>query len=246
MTHARGSRGWRRLLGAACLVWMSSAGHAAQTVATLDPMSMAARLQACTACHGAQGRAGPDGYYPRIAGKPREYLYNQLVNFRDGRRAYQPMQHLLQHLSDDYLRDMAAWFADQHPPYDTPATPRLSAAQMQRGQMLATQGDPSRKVPACTACHAASLTGMEPAIPGLLGLPHDYISSQFGAWTNGLRRSAAPDCMAQIAKLLTPEDISAVAGWLASQAPGSATPQPASAEPLPMACGTQAPAGARP
>ena len=31
---------------------------------------MAERTRACTACHGDQGRAGPDGYYPRLAGKP--------------------------------------------------------------------------------------------------------------------------------------------------------------------------------
>ena len=48
--------------------------------------TMAQRTLACTACHGEQGRAGPDGYYPRLAGKPAGYLYNQLVNFREGRR----------------------------------------------------------------------------------------------------------------------------------------------------------------
>ena len=44
--------------------------------------SIAQRVLACTGCHGAQGRAGPDGFYPRIAGKPAGYLYNQLLNFR--------------------------------------------------------------------------------------------------------------------------------------------------------------------
>ncbi|MBC7445185.1 MAG: c-type cytochrome, partial [Polaromonas sp.] len=32
--------------------------------------SMAQRTLACTACHGPQGRAAADGYYPRLAGKP--------------------------------------------------------------------------------------------------------------------------------------------------------------------------------
>src|SRR4051794_11756086 len=44
--------------------------------------TMAQRVLACTGCHGPQGRAAPDGYYPRIAGKPPGYLYNQLLNFR--------------------------------------------------------------------------------------------------------------------------------------------------------------------
>ena len=42
--------------------------------------SIAQRSLACTHCHGAQGRAAPDGYYPRLAGKPAGYLYNQLLH----------------------------------------------------------------------------------------------------------------------------------------------------------------------
>jgi len=57
--------------------------------------TIAQRTLACTACHGAQGSAGPDGYYPRLAGKPAGYLYNQLLNFRDGRRHYALMTQLV-------------------------------------------------------------------------------------------------------------------------------------------------------
>ena len=57
--------------------------------------SMAQRVQACTGCHGPQGRAASDGYYPRIAGKPAGYLYQQLLSFRDGRRQYALMANLL-------------------------------------------------------------------------------------------------------------------------------------------------------
>jgi len=61
--------------------------------------TMAQRTRACTACHGDQGRAGPDGYYLRIAGKSAGYLYNQLRNLRDGQRHYALMQGLLEPLS---------------------------------------------------------------------------------------------------------------------------------------------------
>src|SRR6188768_4281077 len=73
--------------------------------------SMAQRTLACTSCHGKEGRAGPDGYYPRIAGKPAGYLYNQLLNFREGRRHYGLMAGLLETLSDDYLAEIARHFA---------------------------------------------------------------------------------------------------------------------------------------
>ena len=46
--------------------------------------TMAQRMQACSVCHGKEGRATNAGYFPRIAGKPAGYLYNQLLNFRTG------------------------------------------------------------------------------------------------------------------------------------------------------------------
>ncbi len=48
--------------------------------------AMAQRVAACTACHGPEGRATSDGFFPRIAGKPAEYLYNQLINYKNGHR----------------------------------------------------------------------------------------------------------------------------------------------------------------
>ena len=84
---------------------------AASTVATVPASSMSSRVLACTACHGKEGRATPDGYFPRIAGKPAGYLANQLLNFRDGRRSYPQMGYLIEHLTDDYLREMAEHFA---------------------------------------------------------------------------------------------------------------------------------------
>ena len=62
--------------------------------------SIAQRTIACTACHGPEGRAAPDGYYPRLAGKPAAYLYQQLLNFREGRRHYGLMTQMVAPLSD--------------------------------------------------------------------------------------------------------------------------------------------------
>ena len=99
----------RAALAAAAGMAALAAGPAgAQQAESLRPDTMQARVAACTACHGDQGKAGTDGYYPRLAGTPRDYLYHQLLNFRDGRRQYRPMAHLLDGLPDDYLRERAA------------------------------------------------------------------------------------------------------------------------------------------
>jgi|SRR5450830_450044 len=224
----------------ALLVLCLSPALAASAPAQL-PDTIAQRVAACTACHGKQGRASSDGFYPRIAGKPEGYLFNQLTNFRDGHRQYPLMTYLLDHLSDAYLHEIAAYFSQQHPPYPAPQTTDATPAVLERGRNLVMNGDGSKKIPACIACHGQALTGVAPGIPGLIGLPRDYINSQFGAWRNGVRKAKAPDCMAQITQRLSREDINAASSWLAAQTvPPGAAPATAVTVKLPLSCGSVA------
>lgn len=182
------------------------------------PDTMAERVKACIACHGPEDKEGRDAYYPRIAGKPEGYLFNQLRNFRDGRRHYRPMGLLLENLPDQYLRDMAAYFASLKQAFPPPEPLPSSPAEIKLARRLVTQGDPVRKIPACIECHGKDLMGTAPFIPGLLGLPRVYIIAQFGNWQNGgLMRGQTPDCMSEIAKQLTTDEASAIAAWLAAQ-----------------------------
>ena len=195
--------------------------------------NMAERTRACTACHGDQGRAGPDGYYPRLAGKPAGYLHNQLRNFAEGRRHYGLMTRLMDPLSDAYMGDIAAHFASLHLPYPPPTPSRLEPARLARGQQIVRQGDASRGLPACAQCHGERLTGVLPHVPGLLGLPLDYLNAQLGAWQTGQRKAHAPDCMAEVVKRIPNEDVIAVSSWLASQPlPADTRPAPTPARPL--------------
>lgn len=234
--------GWLLALGLVC-------GHlAAQTASP----GLAKRMQACTTCHGAGstatvGRTANEVYFPRIAGKPAGYLYNQLLNFREGRRHYGLMVGLVEHQSDAALMEMAQYFAQLQLPYPEPQAPPAgtSPVLMQRGQQLALRGDASKGIAACASCHGSQLLGAEPAIAGLLGLPRDYLAGQLGAWQTGMRRAQAPDCMAQIAKKLSPDDVNAVVTWLAAQAVPQSGSQAAKAlpsvaalpAPMPMPCG---------
>ncbi len=230
-----------RLLAAALLCAAATAGAQAPTPRPFED-SMAQRSLACTHCHGAQGRAAPDGYYPRLAGKPAGYLYNQLLHFRDGRRHYGLMTQMLEPLTDAYLYEMALHFAALDLPYPEPLPAVGSRALVERGRVLVMQGDGARQLPACVQCHGPRMTGVLPNVPGLLGLPRDYLNAQLGAWKAGKRRAHAPDCMAQVVERMTPEDIEAVSSWLASQrVPADSKPAPriASAAGVPV-CGTAA------
>lgn len=195
-------------------------------LATAPDSNLAERTRACTACHGELGRAGPDGYYPRLAGKPAGYLHNQLRHFAQGQRQYGLMARLVAPLTDEYLGEIARHFASLELPYPRPVPSGLDEATLQRGRALVQSGDASRQVPACQSCHGQRLTGVQPHVPGLLGLPRDYLNAQLGAWQTGQRRAREPDCMAQVVKRLAPGDIAAVAGWLSSQAV-PADPHPA-------------------
>ena len=200
--------------------------------------TMAQRVLACTGCHGPEGRAAADGYYPRIAGKPTGYLYNQLVNFRDGRRPYALMSDLLAPLNDAYLREIAAHFAGLELPYPAAAPSDISPARRALAERLVTQGDAARGLPACTDCHGTAMTGTAPFVPGLVGLPRDYLNAQLGAWRNGKRVAQTPDCMAAIASKLAAEEIGLLSAWLAAQPPpAGAKPATAFVAALPIACG---------
>ena len=201
-----------------CVGFSAAAGFAIGADPINVPDTMAERVKACVICHGTEDRVGRDGYYPRIAGKPEGYLFNQLRNFRDGRRYYRPMALLLADVSDTYLLEMAAYFSALKQPYPPPERTAVTHDELRVARKLISQGDAARKIPACVECHGKQLMGTAPFIPGLLGLPRAYLIAQFGAWRNGgVIRGHTPDCMSEIAKQLTPEETTTLAAWLAAQ-----------------------------
>lgn len=231
----------RARLTLACLaLFVIHSGAVSAQSADQAPDTIAARVFACASCHGAQGQGTGDEYFPRLAGKPAGYLFNQLVAFRDGRRKYPPMNYLLEFLPDPFLKEMADYFAAQRPPLPAPSVPDVSNEILATGKALVTQGDLQRGIPACQGCHGPSFTGMEPAIPGLLGLRAKYISAQLGAWRYGTRTAAAPDCMQIVAGHLTENDVIAIAAWLSSlPAPADLSPALHGSLPMPLTCGSE-------
>lgn len=235
--HAR----TRSVLAGALVLWAALAHAQDEAVPAFSSLdSIEARVQGCVTCHGRGGQGTDNGNFPRIAGKPAGYLYNQLVAFRDGRRRYPPMNYLVAYLPDPYLREIAEYYAKQRPPFAPREARNVPAAVLARGRAIATAGDPAKGVPACVACHGAGLTGMEPGIPGLAGLRPTYIAAQLTRWRVGERTAAEPDCMKRIAGRLAEPDIAAVSEWLAAQqVPANASPESPNSVRMPLACGSQ-------
>jgi cytochrome c553 len=191
--------------------------HAADPGVSPPLDSIEQRVKPCTSCHGNEGRATREGYFPRIAGKPAGYLYNQLVNFRANRRHFPMMTYMAQLQLDDYLHEIADYFGGLRLPYPPPHPPPVSTQVLDRGRQLVMEGDKTLNIPACNSCHGLRLLGVTPAVPGLLGVSQDYLTAQLGAWRMGVRAAAPPDCMREIVQRMRTEDLHAATAWLASQ-----------------------------
>jgi len=226
---------------AAGLIFSATPFARGQTPAAPNPPdTMEARTAACGLCHGKSGEGTKDVYFPRLAGKPSGYLFNQLQAFHVGRRRYPPMNYLLEFLPEAYLQEIATYYAGLRPPLPAPEVPTVASEVLKRGEAIVTGGDAARNIPACVSCHGPSLTGLEPGIPALIGLRSRYISAQLGAWRYGTRTAPAPDCMQLVAARLTEDDVKAIAAWLSSRpAPPELAPAAKGSFALPFKCGSE-------
>ncbi len=222
MNNTTAFSAWNLVIGIVCIV-LSSPGGAN------DQLEMEERLLACAGCH------QQSLYAPSINGKPVEYLYQQLLNFREGRRLNGTMTKMLAVLSTDYLHEIADYYANI--PVDDsrrqPSTSQQDSAQAAMGKNLVQAGSAG---PACVACHGNDLRGDGVAIPSLRGLSAKYIAAQLGAWQANTRLARAPDCMKKVADYLTGEEVGAVSQWIADSFEQAAAPLPVSNE-LPLPCG---------
>ncbi len=206
----------------------------------LDHEAMSERLAACAACHGEWGEGAPGAeYYPHLAGKPAAYVFAQLQGFRDGRRHYPQMIYLMRNWDDAWLAQIARFYADQPVVSPNHAAPEpLHGDALARAEVFVREGDPARKLPACSACHGPALTGIEPGVPALAGLPVDYLVAQLGGWLTGTRHSIEPDCMAEVVQQLQPGEIRLLATYISGQVPEPGShPAPAGSWELPLECG---------
>lgn len=87
---------------------------AAPVAATLagDPVAGEQKMEACIACHGERG-VGEQEMYPILAGQHEAYLYRALRAYQTGERGNPVMAGQVQDLSDQDLRDLAAYYAAQ-------------------------------------------------------------------------------------------------------------------------------------
>lgn len=99
----------KRVIRCAFAVALLGAGSA---IAAGDPKAGQEKSAVCAGCHGADGNA-VIGANPRLAGQYETYLYQALTQYKNGQRNDILMSNMVANLSDQDMRDLAAWFASQ-------------------------------------------------------------------------------------------------------------------------------------
>jgi cytochrome c553 len=180
-------------------------------VATTEAASEA--VSACARCHGADRRGPSSRLVPILHGQPAEFLIAALESYASAGRASGIMQPIASDLLPSSLKQVADYYASLAPP-PRPAGAPANAASLERGRMLAEQGDVAAKIPACAACHSAASLN---SYPRLAGQNAAYMINRLQLWKNGFASPSDTEAiMAPIAKSLSEQQIDDVAAYFHS------------------------------
>mgnify|MGYP000001572003 FL=1 len=171
--------------------------------------------QVCVACHAADGNSTIPAN-PVLAGQHPEYTYKQLRNFKSqggkpAERNNGVMAGMVASLSDDDMKNLAAYFATQKPK----ARAARDAALAKQGEAIYRGGIQAKGVAACASCHAPNGAGMPAQFPRVAGQHAEYTSAQLTAFRAGQRANDPAQMMRMIAAKMSDQEIKAVSEYIA-------------------------------
>ncbi|MEN9544419.1 MAG: hypothetical protein RLZZ598_1252 [Pseudomonadota bacterium] len=195
------------LLLAAALVAPVHA-ETAKAAAKPDLKKGEATAQVCAACHTADGSRGSPAN-PILQNQHPEYLAKQLADFKSGKRASAVMQGMAATLSEEDMRNVAAFYASKQ------AKPGFAKDNglVALGERIWRGGLPDRQIPACAGCHNPTGAGIPSQFPRLAGQHADYTQAQMLAFRDGVRKNSPQ--MTGVAARLNDREIKAVADYSA-------------------------------
>ena len=172
--------------------------------------------QVCAACHGPDGNS-PTPANPNLAGQHADYITVQLAHFKAGIRVNPIMQGMAAGLTDDDMRSLGMYFAQQKPK----GLAAKNADLVKTGQALWRGGDLGTGIPACSACHSPTGAGIPKNYPRIGGQWADYTYAQLRAFKAGERgndkagKDASGRVMRGVVEHMTDEQMKAVADYAA-------------------------------
>lgn len=170
----------------------------------------------CISCHGVGGNSTLPAN-PKLAQQNAAYIEKQLRDFKSGKRVYPAMNGSAAGLSDDDMRNVAAYVHSQKMDLGVAKEADLVAI----GERIYRGGIPDRQIPACAGCHAPNGVGIPDQYPRLAGQHADYVAAQLSAFRNTDpkvgRKNSLP--MNQVAAKLNDREIKAVSDYIAGLRP---------------------------
>lgn len=161
----------------------------------------------CVACHANDGSRGIPAN-PILQGQHFEYLFKQLVDFKEGQRDAAPMKDIAKNLSEEDMRNVAYFYSTKQA--------KLGAAKnkdfAELGQKIYRGGVLDKSIPACAGCHGASGAGIPAQYPKIAGQNTDYIAAQLKKFRLDTRKNSAP--MTAIAQKMSDKEIDAVSDYI--------------------------------
>ena len=202
----------RQLLLCALLA-LSGLAAAADGIASLEgDLDIGEEInETCAGCHGEFGQGGKGGEYPRIAGQPRGFLIQQLLQFRDRTRLNLAMVEYVDHrqMPDEDIVHISAYLAQLQLPTKLPAVeesaPGFNAYQRLLEakkiiQIPRAAGDVNKGErlygKECASCHGKDGAGKHAKdVPMLAGQYTSYLWRQVPKYLDGRRvhDSDSPD-----------------------------------------------------
>lgn len=169
--------------------------------------------QVCSNCHGIDGNSTSPNF-PKLAGQQEAYFIAQLKGFRSHGRydpeGFEYMWGISRGLTDEQIKGLAAYFAQQ-----TPApNPPIHSERISAGKEIFEKGVPSQNIPACMVCHGPQGQG-NATFPRIADQHADYIIKQLQVFQRTEERPEGA-VMKQITHSLTDENMQAVAAYLNS------------------------------
>jgi len=156
----------------------------------------------CASCHGAKG-ISPNDTWPNLAGQNAAYLVRITSAYKSGDQQDVMMTPLAKALSDQDIRNLAAYYAELSCAEGAPAT--ADRAAVEAGKALAKN---------CAACHGETGVGANAAWPNFAGQKAGYLVNVLKAFRGGLRKDPM---MAGVVRGLSDTDINNLAAYYAAQ-----------------------------
>lgn len=163
----------------------------------------------CVACHGPAGNSVVPTW-PKLAGQHSEYIYKQLMDFKNEARKNEQMSPQVVPLKEQDFADLAAYFSAQT---QTGGAADPSLAEL--GERIYRGGNPNTGVAACTGCHGPAGDGLGLAkFPRLWGQHAAYVEQTLKHFRDGERANDPNAMMRGVAARMTDKEIAAVSQYI--------------------------------